>query len=88
MVIIYVGESRIEFFEVILEDFLIVKFIEKCGEGIYYIVFGVDNIEEYFEKLKEVGYCFIDEKLRIGVGGVKIVFVYLKFVIGVFLEFC
>lgn len=39
-----IGINKIEFLVVINLESLIVKFLEKKGEGIYYIVFDVEDI--------------------------------------------
>lgn len=39
-----IGEFKIELLEVIVLESVIVKYVEKWGEGIYYVVFEVEDI--------------------------------------------
>lgn len=48
-----IGESKIELLESTREDSPISKFIEKKGEGVHHIAFGVDDIYAEIERLKK-----------------------------------
>lgn len=78
LAMIPIGESRIEILESTDPEGPIAKFIESKGEGLHHLALEVDNIEETLKKLKERGARLIDEKPRIGAGGVKIAFVHPK----------
>ena len=64
----------------------IAKFIEKRGEGIHHIAFGVGNIDRCLEDLKTKGVALIDQEARIGVGGSKIAFIHPRGMHGVLME--
>ena len=83
-----VGESEIELLESTSPEGNIARFIEKRGEGIHHIAFEVDNLEEVLEDLKRKGVRLIDQKPRIGVGGIKIAFLHPKSSNGVLIELC
>ena len=86
--IIWVGNSRIELLEPTSEDSPIAKFIEKKGEGIHHVAFGVKNLEAKLEELKKNEVKLIDEKPRLGAGGKKIAFAHPKSTGKVLMEFC
>jgi len=85
---IKVGESRIELLESTDPEGPIAKHIEKRGEGIQHIAFGVSDIEGTLQSLKEKGVRLIDETPRIGAGEAKIAFLHPKATKGVLLELC
>ncbi len=83
-----VGESELELMESTAPDGPVAKFIEKRGEGLQHIAFRVENIEEALAELKEKGIKLIDEKPRMGAGGLKIAFLHPKATKGVLVELC
>ena len=83
-----VGESEIELLESTSPEGNIARFIEKRGEGIHHIAFEVDNLEAVLEDLKGKGVQLIDQKPRIGAGGIKIAFLHPKSSNGVLVELC
>ena len=83
-----VGESEVELLESTAPDGPIAKYIEKKGEGIQHVAFRVENIEVALSELKEKGIRLIDERPRIGAGGVKIAFLHPKATNGVLVELC
>lgn len=83
-----IGEFKIELLEVMVLESVIVKYVEKWGEGIYYIVFEVEDIYVEMECLKVEGFCLFNEEFKWGVDNKFVCFVYLKSVNGVLLEFC
>ena len=54
-----VGDSKIELLEATNPESPIAKFIDKKGEGIHHIAFGVENIYAEIERLKSKGFVFI-----------------------------
>lgn len=83
-----VGESKIELLEATKEDSPIAKFIEKRGEGIHHIAFGVENIYEEIERLKKNGFTFISEEPKEGADNKLVVFLHPKATNGVLVELC
>lgn len=83
-----VGESKIELLEATKEDSPIAKFIEKRGEGVHHIAFGVENIYEEIERLKKNGFTFISEEPKEGADNKLVVFLHPKTTNGVLVELC
>lgn len=70
------NETMIEVFEPTDPSTSIAKFIEKKGEGLHHICFGVTNIEEALEQAKKNNIKLINEKPFIGAKGVKVAFLH------------
>lgn len=83
-----VGDSKIELLEASKEESPISKFIEKKGEGIHHIAFGVDNIHSEIERLKKAGFQFISEEPKDGADNKIVVFLHPKSTNGVLVELC
>ncbi len=83
-----VGDSKIELLEASKEESPISKFIEKKGEGIHHIAFGVDDIHSEIERLKEAGFQFISEEPKDGADNKIVVFLHPKSTNGVLVELC
>ena len=81
-----VGETRVELLQGRTENSPISKFLEKNREGLHHIAYEVENIEKSLSDLKEQGFILIDEKPRIGAGGMKIAFIHPKSTNGVLTE--
>jgi methylmalonyl-CoA epimerase len=71
-----VGESKIELVEPTGSEGGVARFIEKRGEGMHHMAFGVSDIEAALASLKEAGIPLVDETPRIGAGGTKIAFLH------------
>lgn len=82
------GESKIELLEASREDSPISKFIEKKGEGIHHLAFGVENILEEIKRLKKEGFIFISEEPKEGADNKLVVFLHPKCTNGVLVEIC
>ncbi len=83
-----VGESKIELLEATNAESPISKFIEKKGEGIHHIAFGVENIYFEIERLKKEGFIFISEEPKEGADNKLVVFLHPKTTNGVLVELC
>lgn len=83
-----VGESKIELLEASTVESPISKFIEKRGEGIHHIAFGVDDIQAEITRLKEAGFEFISEVPKNGADNKLVVFLHPKSTNGVLVELC
>lgn len=83
-----VGDSKIELLEASKEDSPIAKFIDKKGEGIHHIAFGVDNIHAEITRLKKEGFTFISEEPKDGADNKIVVFLHPKSTNGVLVELC
>lgn len=82
------GDSKIELLEATNPDSPIAKFIDKKGEGIHHIAFGVDNIFDEIERLKREGFQFISEEPKDGADNKLVVFLHPKSTNGVLVELC
>lgn len=82
------GESKIELLEASKEASPISKFIDKKGEGIHHLAFGVENILHEIERLKKEGFEFISEEPKEGADNKLIVFLHPKCTNGVLVELC
>lgn len=83
-----VGESKIELLESTNPDSPIAKFLDKKGEGIHHIAFGVEDIKAEVERLKNEGFVFISEEPKEGADNKLVVFLHPKSTNGVLVELC
>ena len=82
------GESKIELLEASKDESPISKFIDKKGEGIHHLAFGVENIVEEVQRLKKEGFQFISEEPKEGADNKLVVFLHPKSTNGVLVELC
>ena len=82
------SESKIELLEASHSESPISKFIEKKGEGIHHLAFGVENILTEIERLKKEGFQFISEEPKEGADNKLVVFLHPKSTNGVLVELC
>ncbi len=82
------GESKIELLEATNPESPIAKFLDKRGEGIHHIAFGVENIYSEIERLKAAGFIFISEEPKGGADNKLIVFLHPKSTNGILIELC
>ncbi|MPS72930.1 MAG: methylmalonyl-CoA epimerase [Chryseobacterium sp.] len=83
-----IGESKIELLEAAKPESPIGKFLDKKGEGIHHIAFGVENIQNEIERLKKEGFAFISEEPKEGADNKLVVFLHPKSTNGVLVELC
>jgi methylmalonyl-CoA/ethylmalonyl-CoA epimerase len=81
-----IGETRIELLEPTGKDSPIAKFLEKRGPGIHHIAVRVADIRATLASLKERGARLIDETPRVGAGGCLVAFIHPSTTNGVLLE--
>ncbi|QBJ87956.1 methylmalonyl-CoA epimerase [Chryseobacterium gleum] len=82
------GESKIELLEASNPESPISKFIDKKGEGIHHLAFGVENILDEVKRLKKEGFQFISEEPKEGADNKLVVFLHPKSTNGVLVELC
>ncbi|SHL44600.1 methylmalonyl-CoA epimerase [Chryseobacterium polytrichastri] len=82
------GESKIELLEASNPESPISKFIDKKGEGVHHLAFGVENIIEEIKRLKKEGFIFISEEPKEGADNKLVVFLHPKSTNGVLVELC
>jgi methylmalonyl-CoA epimerase len=86
LVMVPVGESRLELLEPTSEDSTIAKFIAKRGEGLHHISLRVPDLAKVVEVLKKDGVRLVSEQIKVGAGGHRYVFVHPSSAGGVLLE--
>jgi len=86
LVMVPVGESRLELLEATSDDSTIAKFIAKRGEGLHHVCMKVPNLAEAVAKLKREGVRLVSEEIKTGAGGHRYVFVHPASAGGVLLE--
>ena len=82
------GDSKIELLHATSGDSAIAKFIEKKGEGMHHIAFGVEDIEKEVERLKAEGFQPISDKPKKGADNKLVFFFHPKSANGVLIELC
>ena len=86
LVMVPVGESRLELLEATSEDSAIAKFIAKRGEGLHHVCLRVPDLASAVEKLKKDGVRLVTDEIKVGAGGHRYVFVHPSIAGGVLLE--
>jgi methylmalonyl-CoA epimerase len=86
LVMVPVGESRLELLEATSEDSTIAKFIAKRGEGLHHVCMRVPDLPGAVQRLKQDGVRLVSEEIKVGAGGHRYVFVHPASTGGVLLE--
>ena len=86
LVMVPVGETRLELLEPLSEASPIAKFIAKRGEGLHHVSLRVPDLAAAVERLKKDGVRLVSEEMKIGAGGHRFVFVHPSSAGGVLLE--
>jgi methylmalonyl-CoA epimerase len=86
VVMIPVGESRIELLEATSESSVITKFLAKRGEGLHHVCLRVPDLNTAVRKLKKDGVRLVSEEIKTGAGGHRYVFLHPASTNGVLLE--
>ncbi len=86
VVMVPLGESRMELLEPISENSVIAKFIAKRGEGLHHVSLRVPDLPAAVERLKQGGVRLVSSEIKVGAGGHKYIFVHPSSAGGVLLE--
>ena len=86
LVMVPVGESRLELLEATSDDSTIAKFIAKRGEGLHHVCLRVPDLASSVARLKKEGARLVSEEIKVGAGGHRYVFVHPSSTGGVLLE--
>jgi len=86
LVMVPLGESRLELLEPTSENSPIARFIARRGEGLHHISLRVPDLTAAVARLKQNGVRLISEEIRIGAGGHRYIFVHPSSAGGVLLE--
>jgi methylmalonyl-CoA epimerase len=86
VVMVPVGESRLELLEPTAETSTIAKFIARRGEGLHHVSLRVPDLPAIVARLKRDGVRLVSDEIQIGAGGHRYVFVHPSSAGGVLLE--
>jgi methylmalonyl-CoA epimerase len=86
LVMVPVGESRLELLEPMSENSAIAKFIAKRGEGLHHVSLRIPDLTGVVKRLKKDGVRFVSDEIKVGAGGHRYVFVHPSSTGGVLLE--
>ena len=86
LVMVPVGESRLELLEATSENSAIARFIAKRGEGLHHVSLRVPDLAAAVERLKKDGVRLVSEEIKVGAGGHRYIFVHPSSTGGVLLE--
>ena len=76
VVMVAVGESRLELLEATSEDSTIAKFVAKRGEGLHHVCLRVPDLPAAVDRLKKDGMRLVSDEIKTGAGGHQYVFVH------------
>ena len=88
LVMIPVGDTRIELLEPTSPRSPVAKFISRKGEGIHHIAYRVEDLAGTLRKLTEHKIRLIDKEPQAGGDGHKIAFLHPKSTFDVLTELC
>ena len=86
VVMVPLGETRLELLEATSDDSVIAKFIAKRGEGLHHISLRVPDLNAVVEKLKRDGVRMVSNEIKAGAGGHRFIFIHPSSTGGVLLE--
>jgi methylmalonyl-CoA epimerase len=86
VVMIPVGDTRLELLEATSEDSAIARFIAKRGEGLHHVCLRVPDLKAAVERLKADGVRLVSDEIKTGAGGHRYVFVHPQSAGGVLME--
>src|SRR6202050_3308386 len=86
LVMVPVGESRLELLEATSADSAIAKFIAKRGEGLHHVCLKVHDLPAAVARLKKEGVRLVSEEIKTGAGGPQYVVVHPSNAGGMLLE--
>ncbi|HEX3353216.1 MAG TPA: methylmalonyl-CoA epimerase [Terriglobales bacterium] len=86
VVMVPLGESRLELLEPTSENSVIGKFIAKHGEGLHHVSVRVPKLAAVVERLKKEGVRLVSSEIKVGAGGHRYVFIHPSCAGGVLLE--
>jgi methylmalonyl-CoA/ethylmalonyl-CoA epimerase len=80
------GSSYVQLLEPLAPDTPVGKFLDRRGEGIHHVGYGVDDVAAALRELAEQGVRLVDERPRHGSLGASIAFLHPASVGGVLTE--
>jgi len=86
VVMVPVGESRLELLEATSENSTVARFIAKRGEGLHHVCLRVPDLPAAVARLKNDGVRLVSDEIKTGAGGHRYIFVHPASTGGVLLE--
>ena len=86
LVMVPVGESRLELLEPTSGDSVIAKFLARHGEGLHHVCLRVPDLSAAVARLKQDGIRLVSNETKIGAGGHRYIFIHPNSAGGVLLE--
>ena len=86
VIMVPVGETRLELLEPTSDDSVIAKFIANRGEGLHHISIRVPDLKAAVKKLKSDGVRLVSNEIKMGAGGHRYVFIHPSSGSGVLIE--
>ena len=86
VVMVPVGETRLELLEATSDDSVIAKFILQRGEGLHHVCLRVPDLGAAVQRLKSEGVRLVSDEIKTGAGGHGYIFVHPSSAGGVLLE--
>src|SRR5438552_14133068 len=86
LVMVPVGETRLELLEPTSGSSPIARFIAKRGEGLHHVSLRVPDLTEVVARLKNDGIRLVSNEIKTGAGGHRYIFVHPTSAGGVLLE--
>lgn len=86
VVMVPVGETRLELLEATSDDSVIAKFVAHRGEGLHHISIRVPDLNAAVQKLKSGGTRLVSDEIKTGAGGHRYVFLHPSSASGVLIE--
>src|SRR5439155_5427428 len=86
VVMVPVGDTRLELLEPLSDDSVIGRFIRKRGEGLHHVSLRVPDLSAAVAKLQQEGMRLVSDEIKVGAGGHRYVFVHPSSTGGVLLE--
>lgn len=83
-----IGPTKIELLVALNPESTIARFIEKRGEGIHHLAFGVDDLEAELQRAEQAGFQTLQAEPRPGADNKRVGFLHPKGTNGVLVEFC
>jgi methylmalonyl-CoA epimerase len=86
VIMIPVGDTRLELLEPSSDESVIAKFIARRGEGLHHICLRVPDLKSTVEKLKSDGLRLVTDEIKTGAGGHRYIFIHPSSASGVLIE--
>ena len=86
LVMVSLGQTRLELLEATSQESTVAKFIAKRGEGLHHVCLRVPDLAAAVERLKADGVRLVSEEIKTGAGRHRYIFVHPQSAGGVLLE--